>query len=89
MFRGRLINGDCDPLTETCICDSNYYGEGCHKLCVNGVFTNGNCNCSEGYEGLTCETEIRDRYLGGWDVLEWTSAFHIGPHRFLGFHQPL
>lgn len=71
-------NGVCDPLTESCNCDPNYYGEGCNVLCVNGEFENGACNCSEGYEGLTCETEIRARLLKAWDADEWTSAPDLG-----------
>ena len=84
-FGVACVNGDCDPQTETCNCDPNYYGEGCDILCVNGELANGNCHCSEGYEGIACETEIRDRFLGTWDVLEWTSASQIGGSPVPGF----
>ncbi len=79
------INGDCDPQTETCNCHPNYYGESCDILCVNGEFANGNCNCFEGYEGITCETEIRARFIGAWDADEWTSTSQIGGTPSPGF----
>lgn len=79
------INGDCDPQTETCNCHPNYYGESCDILCVNGAFANGDCNCSEGYEGITCENEIRCRYLGWWSCQEWTWASQIGGSPTPGF----
>lgn len=66
------VNGDCDPQTETCNCYPNYYGEGCDILCVNGEFANGNCNCSDGYEGIACETESRCRLIGWWGCNQWT-----------------
>ena len=72
------INGDCDPQTETCNCHPNYYGESCDILCANGEFANGDCNCSEGYEGITCETESRCRLLGWWSCQEWTSTSQMG-----------
>lgn len=72
------INGVCDPQTETCICNSNYYGEGCDILCVNGEFSNGACNCSIGYEGIACETESRCRFIGWWSCDQWTSTSPIG-----------
>ena len=71
-------NGDCDSQTESCLCNPNYYGEGCDTLCVNGEFEHGACHCGEGYEGSTCETEIRERFIGTWDVLQWTTASPIG-----------
>ena len=79
------INGDCDPQTQTCKCNPNYYGEGCDILCVNGEFANGDCNCSEGYEGITCETEIRNRFIGWWDCDQWTSASQMGDSPSPGF----
>lgn len=30
-------------------------------VCVEGV-----CNCMEGYEGASCETEMRDKFLGSY-----------------------
>jgi len=72
------VNGDCDHQTRTCNCYLNYYGEGCNILCVNGEFVNGNCNCSEGFEGVACETESRCRFIGWWSCDQWTSASQIG-----------
>jgi len=71
------INGDCDPQTETCNCDSYYFGESCNMLCINGEFLNGDCNCSNGYEGVACETESRCRFLGWWGCDQWTSTSQI------------
>ncbi len=84
-FGLECINGDCDPQTEDCNCNPNYYGESCDILCVNGEFANGDCNCLEGYEGITCETEIRNRYVGYWDVDEWTSTSQIDGSPVPGF----
>jgi hypothetical protein len=78
-------NGHCDPQTEKCNCDPYYYGEGCDILCVNGEFSNGVCNCSEGYEGLTCETESRCRFMGWWGAEKWTRASQIGGSPIPGF----
>lgn len=66
------INGDCDPQTETCNCYPDYYGEGCNILCVNGEFTNGDCQCFQGYEGAKCKTESRCRFMGWWNCSQWT-----------------
>jgi len=79
------VNGDCDPQTETCNCYPNYYGEGCDILCVNGEFANGECNCDEGYEGITCDTESRCRFMGWWSCQQWTSASQIGGTPTPGF----
>jgi len=32
--------------------------------CVNGSCDEGICNCSPGYEGELCDTEIREKYFG-------------------------
>lgn len=77
-FGVECINGNCDPQSKTCDCDPDYYGESCDTLCVNGEFTNGDCHCAEGYEGNTCETEIRDRFLGWWNCEQWTITSPIG-----------
>lgn len=79
------INGDCDPQTETCHCDPNYYGASCDILCVNGAFANGTCNCSDGFEGIACETESRCRFIGWWGCNQWTSAARIGGSPMPGF----
>jgi hypothetical protein len=34
----------------------------------NSICENGNCNCIRGYEGNTCENEIRAKYLGNYVV---------------------
>ncbi len=65
-------NGICDPQTGSCDCDPYYYGKSCDTLCVNGEYVNGNCNCSVGYEGIACEIESRDGFLGWWACEEWT-----------------
>jgi len=65
-------NGECDPQTDTCRCDPNYYGQSCDILCVNGEFVNGSCNCLPGYEGLGCQIESRNGFLGWWSCQEWT-----------------
>ena len=31
---------------------------------ANGTCVEGTCNCDPGYEGLSCETEIRAKYIG-------------------------
>ena len=72
------FNGDCDPQTQSCNCHTNYYGEGCDILCVNGEFTDGECNCLEGYEGISCETQSRCRFMGWWGCSQWTSTSQIG-----------
>jgi hypothetical protein len=77
-------NGDCDPQTESCNCDPNYYGESCNILCVNGEFVDGNCNCFVGYEGATCEIESRDAFLGWWSCEEWTWTSEAGDLIFQG-----
>lgn len=71
-FDDVCCNGVCDPLTETCNCDPNYYGKSCTVLCLNGEFANGLCNCNVGYEGVACEIESRDGFLGWWSCEEWT-----------------
>ena len=79
------INGNCDPQTKSCNCEPNFYGERCDIYCLNGEYENGDCNCAEGYEGITCETEIRCRYLGWWGCDQWTFASHIGGTPTPGF----
>lgn len=77
-FGTDCINGDCDPVTETCNCDPYYYGESCDIFWENGELVNGNCNCLTGYEGKACETESRCKLIGWWGCEEWTSASQIG-----------
>ena len=39
--------------------------------CFNGgVYSNGACRCPSGYEGSTCETEMRSRFFGSYNVNE-------------------
>ena len=39
--------------------------------CANGsICEDGACLCTDGYEGFSCETEMRQRYLGIWRVTE-------------------
>ena len=39
--------------------------------CANGsICDDGKCLCTDGYEGFSCETEMRQRYLGIWRVTE-------------------
>ena len=79
------INGECDHQTKTCICKTNYYGEECNILCANGEFDNGFCHCSVGYEGIACEIESRDRFLGWWGCEEWTWSSKVGELPVQGF----
>lgn len=83
-FGLRCLNGNCDPDTESCNCNLNYFGESCDFLCVNGKFINGVCNCSLGYEGSSCEMESRDRFLGWWGCEQWTWTSQIGDTTFQG-----
>lgn len=78
-------NGDCNLETKTCNCNPNYFGEECNIYCANGEFIDGKCNCFEGYEGSTCETESRDRFLGWWACEEWTWTDGIGGEKNTGF----
>ncbi len=75
-------NGVCDPVTLTCNCDTNYYGESCNILCVNGEYADGSCNCSPGYEGISCEVESRDGFLGWWGCEQWTWTSALGDSTF-------
>lgn len=77
-------HGVCDPQTGACHCNPNYYGQSCNKLCVNGEFENGNCNCSVGYEGIACDIESRDDFLGWWNCQQWTWTSQMVDSTFLG-----
>ena len=83
-FGVNCCNGVCDPLTESCNCDPYYYGESCNLLCVNGEFENGICNCSAGYEGIACDFESRDDFLGWWSCQEWIWTSEVGDSIFQG-----
>lgn len=37
---------------------------------ANGFCDNGKCVCDKGFEGTSCATEIRQKYLGSWKVKE-------------------
>jgi hypothetical protein len=40
-------------------------------VCANsGVCVDGTCDCQLGYEGIHCETAMRDKYLGFYGVNE-------------------
>ena len=77
-------NGICDPQTESCNCNPNFYGLSCNVYCVNGEFANGRCNCSEGYEGFACDIESRNGFLGWWSCEQWTWTSEIGDSIFQG-----
>lgn len=79
------INGDCDPVTESCNCNPSYYGEECDILCKNGVYEDGNCTCEVGYEGAACDIESREIFLGWWGCQEWTWASPPGSTPVQGF----
>jgi len=79
------INGDCDQQTESCICNENYFGEECSILCKNGDFEDGECNCHVGYEGIGCDIESRDRFLGWWSCEQWTWTPKFGDSLVTGF----
>jgi hypothetical protein len=36
----------------------------------SGVCNDGTCQCQVGYEGLHCETVMRDKFIGLWDINE-------------------
>ena len=36
----------------------------------NGVCNQGACICPSGYGGTNCETVLRDKFLGSWQVFE-------------------
>lgn len=39
--------------------------------CYNGgTCTNGTCSCIPGFEGAKCEINIRDKYMGNWQISE-------------------
>lgn len=49
------------------VCDSNHYGEGCAFTCACNVnntamcdSVTGNCQCSTGWEGPTCDSDINE-----------------------------
>jgi hypothetical protein len=40
-------------------------------VCANsGTCVNGGCDCQVGYEGVHCETAMRDKFLGQWQINE-------------------
>ena len=38
----------------------------------NGACDEGTCLCEAGYEGTSCETESRAKFLGEWTTIDWT-----------------
>jgi len=52
------------------LCTTLFFGCGdpCDDVeCLNnGVCIEGTCDCTEGYEGLNCENEIREPFIGRW-----------------------
>jgi len=71
-----LNGGSCED--GDCVCPDRYTGEECETDkcenvgCENGSYAiNGNsctCECVSGYEGDSCNTEIRTKFLGTYDV---------------------
>ena len=61
-----------------CNCDPGYIGSDCHlDLCIGVVcpYTNTTCNegtciCNTGYEGDTCGTLIRTKFLGTYNAID-------------------
>jgi len=57
-------------------------------VCENGGnCVEGDCDCLDGYEGTLCETQIRTKFQGTWQVTEscdqtpdLTYSITIGPH---------
>jgi hypothetical protein len=44
-------------------------------ICSNGSYCNmGSCICTAGYEGVSCSTPSRDKFVGNWMVYEKGSA---------------
>lgn len=59
---GTCVNGACQ-------CPEYYYGGFCQFNCVNGTFTD-TCACKDGYGGDVCDTELRARFIGSYQVYE-------------------
>lgn len=36
--------------------------------CQNGFCNNGECDCAAGFEGAFCETQVREKIIGGFDI---------------------
>ena len=60
--------GTCD--LGNCNCEEFFYGDLCEDKCVRGKYENGACECNRGYEGITCENEMREQYIGSWEASE-------------------
>lgn len=47
----------------------------------NGVCNQGACTCQSGYEGSSCETITRNKYLGNWTVYEKGSTSNAAQYQ--------
>ena len=56
--------------------------------CVNGTCNevSGACDCLEGFEGELCETSIRQKFLGTYDV-SYEGCFSTTPNHTVGVEQ--
>ena len=64
----------CITLLATCfiLFIASCRGDKCSSIiCANGgVCDNGNCTCSAGYQGASCQTISRTAWLGNWSFFE-------------------
>ncbi len=59
---------DCDATTT-----SGYYGNDCENYlnCLNGgTFSSGTCACAAGYEGDSCQTVSRNKFIGNFSATD-------------------
>lgn len=73
------VNGAC--LEGNCLCNQGWTGPQCAQAdqcfqrdCGHGYCTDGQCICDAYYEGTTCNTPIKEKYLGNWAVSETCNA---------------
>lgn len=82
MFSLESCKGNQDPCLEVacqnggtcadgiCDCPEYYFGTSCEDKCVKGDYVDGVCSCKLGYEGDACDVEMRNKFLGTWQVIE-------------------
>ena len=85
-FKGEMKNTSFNKMLIICItsalvwfilltsCQKNSNPGSSHFKCVTcangGVCRNDTCRCNSGFEGITCETETRQKFMGTWNVTE-------------------
>lgn len=60
---GNCVDGACE-------CAEYFFGSSCEDKCVKGDYADGVCTCKNGYEGEACDVEMRNKFLGTWQVSE-------------------